>query len=130
MNDGDLQVEPPDDEERAASAQAPRAAADIPPPPQPTNDSPDGSVEGYSGVVPYRNKAALWGYYCGVFSIIPCFPLGLIALYLGIRGLKNVKRDPAVRGTAHAWIGILVGGGFGLLWLLMTLGMVGSIFAA
>lgn len=72
------------------------------------------------GVIPYKNVPALIGYYLGVFSIIPCFPIGLAALVLGILGLRKVKQEPAVRGTVHAWIGILVGGFFGLVWLAVT----------
>lgn len=73
------------------------------------------------GVIPYKNVPALIGYYLGVFSIIPCFPIGLAALVLGILGLRKVKQQPEVKGTVHAWIGILVGGFFGLVWLAVTL---------
>ena len=73
------------------------------------------------GVIPYKNAPALIAYYCGVFSIIPCFPIGIVALVLGIMGLKKAKQNPLVRGQVHAWIGIIVGGLFGLLYLVGTL---------
>jgi hypothetical protein len=72
------------------------------------------------GIIPYKNAPALIAYYTGVFSVIPCFPIGLIAVILGIKGLQVAKERPAVRGQVHAWIGIIVGGLFGLLWLLGT----------
>ena len=72
------------------------------------------------GIIPYKNKAALIAYYCGVFSVIPCFPIGLAGLVLGIMGLKHAKEHPASRGKAHAWIGIVAGGLFGILWMILT----------
>ena len=29
------------------------------------------------GIIPYKNGPALAAYYCGVFAVIPCFPIGL-----------------------------------------------------
>ena len=68
------------------------------------------------GVIPYKNAPALIAYYCGVFSIIPCFAIGIAALVLGIMGLRRAKAHPHSRGQVHAWIGILAGGFFGLLY--------------
>lgn len=84
--------------------------------------SPAGDATG--GVIPYKNAPALIAYYAGVFSVIPFFPIGLTALALGIIGLRARKRNPAIRGAIHAWIGILVGGFFGLLWLAVTVLMI------
>ncbi|HLJ12478.1 MAG TPA: DUF4190 domain-containing protein [Planctomycetaceae bacterium] len=82
------------------------------------------------GVIPYKNMPALLAYYFGVFSIIPCFPLGIAALVLGIVGLRKAKREPHVKGQVHAWIGILAGGFFAALWLAMTvLGVASGIVA-
>lgn len=63
------------------------------------------------GLIPYKNACALWSYYLGVFSLIPCLsiPLGIAALVLGIQGLKHAKRHPESKGKAHAWIGIILG---------------------
>jgi hypothetical protein len=52
----------------------------------------------------------------------------LAAVVLGILGLRKVKAQPEVRGTVHAWIGILVGGFFGLVWLAGTvLAILGAL---
>ena len=48
-------------------------------------------------------------------------------MILGIKGLKNVKANPEVKGTAHAWIGIISGTVFLLLsiavFVLIGMGM-------
>ena len=63
------------------------------------------------GLIPYRNAQALWAYYLGIFSFIPCvgIPLGITALILGLRGLKYARLHPEARGTGHAWAGIILG---------------------
>lgn len=89
------------------------------------NAAPTAYVDGVEGVVdkliPSRNGAALAAYYLGLFSLFPClgFFLGVAAVVLGIQGLRNERRDSAVRGGAHAWIGIICGGLFGLFNLLL-----------
>jgi hypothetical protein len=83
--------------------------------------SSDVEGDATGGIIPYKNPPALIAYYCGVFSIIPCFPIGIVAFVLGIKGLRNAKRHPQVRGQVHAWIGIIVGGLFGLIWTGVTL---------
>src|SRR5882672_4725027 len=52
-----------------------------------------GDDSGLAGLIPYKNAQALWSYYLGIFSLIPCLgsPLGIAALVLGIRGLRFVK---------------------------------------
>jgi zinc ribbon protein len=75
------------------------------------------------GVIPYKNSSALIAYYCGVFSVLPCFPIGLAGLVLGIKGLRYANEHPASKGKVHAWIGIVAGGLFGILWLVVT-GMI------
>ena len=63
-------------------------------------------------VIPTQNKPALIGFLIAVFSLIPClaFILGPIAVVLGVLGLNKVKENPEVSGTAHALIGIGLGG--------------------
>lgn len=74
------------------------------------------------GLIPYKNVPALVSYYLGVFSIIPCIGLflGIAAFILGIKGLQIHKAHPESKGKAHALIGIIVGGFFGLLYLALT----------
>lgn len=96
------------------------------------------SDEVVSTVIPYKNPPALIGYYLSLFSIIGVLPIfglpgtimGLVALYLGLKGLKNVKRHPQMKGTAHAWIAILVGGFFGILTLAWQCFGIYMIFLA
>lgn len=96
--------------------------------------TPPPSTEGDAtgGVVPYKNPPALIAYYCGIFSLLACipffFPLPIAALVLGIKGLKKAKAEPHVRGTVHAWIGIVCGVIFTIVGLLSTVGMVIAIF--
>src|SRR5258708_1908899 len=74
-----------------------------------------------AAIIPFKNSKALIAYYLGVFSIIPCVgsPLGIAALLLGLQGLKDYKKNPQSHGAVHAWVGILVGGFFGLLYTLI-----------
>ncbi len=100
-----------------------RTPPTIPPPiPQPEGDAT-------GGLIPYKNAAALMAYYLGVFSVIPFFPIGLAALALGIIGLRDRRRNPVIKGAVHAWIGIIVGGALGLLWLAGTVLAVGALLA-
>jgi hypothetical protein len=80
--------------------------------------SPDADATG--GIIPYKNAYALIAYYCGVFAVIPCFPIGLVGLVLGILGLKHANLHPQSKGRVHAWIGIIAGGLFGILWTVLT----------
>ncbi len=62
-------------------------------------------------LIPYKNPAALVGYYISICSCIPLIGLvlGPIAIFLGIRGLIQVSRHPQRKGTVHAWIAIIAG---------------------
>ncbi len=83
---------------------------------RPTPQSEEGDATG--GIIPYKNGPALAAYYLGIFSLLPCIGLALAipAFILGILGLKKRKKNPAVRGSVHAWIGIIMGGIFTLVW--------------
>ncbi len=75
-------------------------------------------------VIPYRNPAALIGYYAAVASLIPFIGLaaGPTAVGLGVAGLRKVRKEPGVRGTAHAIVAIVLGGLTSLLnWGLAVL---------
>lgn len=70
------------------------------------------------GLIPYKNPHALIAYYLGLFSLFPCLGLLLAipAFILGIMGLKRYKANPAIRGSVHAWIGIVMGGIMTVIW--------------
>ncbi|MBM3498656.1 MAG: hypothetical protein FJX74_08275 [Armatimonadetes bacterium] len=70
-------------------------------------DQPDATER----MIPYRNPAALVAYYVGIAGIIPCVGLicAAISIPAGIMGLQAARDQPRRRGTAHAWVGIIVG---------------------
>lgn len=71
-----------------------------------------------SALIPYKNPRALIAYYLSYFALLP--GLGLLfsvpALALGIMGLRACKRNPELKGSVHAWIGIVVGAGLTITW--------------
>jgi hypothetical protein len=73
---------------------------------------PPAESDATGGVIPYKNMPALLAYYLGILSLICCLfavPFGIVPLVLGIVGLKRRAANPAIHGTAHAWIGIILG---------------------
>jgi hypothetical protein len=65
------------------------------------------------GVIPYKNMPALLAYYLGIASLICCLvgmPFGIVPVVLGIVGLQRRAANPAIKGSVHAWIGIVLGG--------------------
>ncbi len=82
------------------------------------------------GVIPYKNVPALLAYYFGLFSLLPCIGivLAIPAFVLGIMGLRKRKQNPAVKGSVHAWIGIVMGGLMTLLWGgAIVLAIIGAV---
>ena len=106
---------------QAALASSPSASG----PATPKGDS------GVSTLIPYKNIPALVGYYLAVFSGLGllCPPAGFVmalpALILGIIGLKKAKAHPEAKGTVHAWIGILGGAFFCIVFILMIVFLMG-----
>lgn len=81
------------------------------PPQQPYAASSEGDATG--GVIPYKNPHALIAYYSSIGTMLCCvtpLPLGIIPLVLGIIGLRKRRENPAIKGSVHAWIGIVLGG--------------------
>jgi hypothetical protein len=78
-----------------------------------------------STLIPYKNPMALISYYLGIFSLIPVlgFLLAPVALILGILGLSYRRTYPEAKGTAHAWVGIVLSS----LSLLGHLGVVALV---
>ncbi|MEA4862328.1 hypothetical protein SDC9_167410 [bioreactor metagenome] len=56
-----------------------------------------------------NNRDAVWSYYLGVGSLL-CIPfLGVAAIWLGVRGIREARRNPQAKGAIHAWVGIILG---------------------
>ena len=70
------------------------------------------------GIIPYKNPKALIAYYLGILSGLPLIglPLGIAAFILGFLGLRDRRRNPVIKGSIHAGIGIGCGCLFSLLW--------------
>ena len=98
----------------------------------PADHYPDASQQGdgTGGVIPYKNPKALIAYYFGILSGLPLIglPFGIAAFVLGIMGLKARKKNPVIKGSAHAWIGIGCGGLFTVFWGLLIVGLIISAF--
>lgn len=101
-----------------------------PPPEIPHQSFPPQKVtEGDSthGVIPYKNPQALIAYYTGIFLFICCItpvPLGLIPFVLGILGLRARAQNPVIKGSVHAWIGIIAGGISAICSLLVAISLI------
>lgn len=93
-----------------------------PPPPRAFTPVAPAADSGFGALIPIKNSAALGSYYIGIFSLLPLIglPMGVIALVLGIKGLKFAKANPGVHGTVHAWVGIVCGGFWALAYALVT----------
>jgi hypothetical protein len=78
--------------------------------------------DGTGGVIPFKNPNALTSYYIGLFSLLPIlsFVMGPAAIVLGIKGLRYAKTYPVVKGQVHAWVGIVCG----TLWTLVYYSML------
>lgn len=83
---------------------------------RPIGNPNEGDATG--GIIPYKNPKALIAYYLGIFSGFPVigFFLAIPALVLGIMGLRDRNRNPAIKGSIHAGIGIGCGAIFTLVW--------------
>ncbi len=84
------------------------------------------------GLIPYKNPAALTAYYLGLFSLLPVIGLFLAvpAVILGVKGLKARSANPEIKGSVHAWIGIVLGSLFTIIWgLAVVLTIIGIVAA-
>jgi hypothetical protein len=83
------------------------------------------------GLIPYKNPKALIAYYLGILSGLPFIglPIGIAAFILGFMGLRDRKRNPVIKGSIHAGIGIGCGCLFSLLWTVFIVGIIISMMA-
>ena len=86
----------------------------------------DGEGDSTGGIIPYKNPHALIAYYLGLFSLFPVLGvfLAIPAFILGIIGLKKRKQNPAIKGSVHAWIGIVMGFIFTIIWGLSLVAII------
>jgi hypothetical protein len=82
--------------------------------------------------VPYKNGYAIAAYYLGIFSFIPGIGilLGIPAFILGLKGRKLAVQHPEARGKVHAWVGIIMGGVFGIGQLLLLVLIIVGVLVA
>ncbi|MEQ1824742.1 MAG: DUF4190 domain-containing protein [Pirellula sp.] len=100
------------------------------PPVFPAQGNPsDNQGDATGGVIPYKNPKALIAYYLGILSGLPMIglPIGIAAFVLGIMGLRDRRRNPAIKGSVHAGIGVGCGGFFAVVWTLAAIGIVIAI---
>lgn len=73
--------------------------------------TPSTGDDAITTLIPYRNGFALASYYVGVFSLIPGLGLilGVVAIVLGVIGLRHASRNAQAKGRVHAWVGIVLG---------------------
>ena len=97
-------------------------SSQTPPPLISSHDAGDST----GGLIPYKNPKALMAYYLGLFSGFPLigFPIAIAAFILGILGLRDRKKNPVIKGSVHAWIGIGCGGLFTLLWGFIIVALI------
>ncbi len=119
---------PEDAREPYPAADEPRLRVHILAPPTRSTGIAGPSEHEGPALIPYKNPAALVGYYLSIFSCIPLLGLilGPTAIVLGIRGLIHVSRHPQRKGTVHAWIAItlgLIGTAIGVVMLVVVLTM-------
>ncbi len=91
-----------------------------PPGHNPFEPPPVGSYGGPPGTAPTvpASSDAVAALVCGVLAWT-CFPLGVVAIWLGVRARRAARENPErVSGDNLALGGIIVGGIFLALWLL------------
>jgi len=93
----------------------------------PMSSASQGDATG--GLIPYKNPKALIAYYLGILSGLPLIglPLGIAAFVLGIMGLRDRSRNPVIKGSIHAGIGIGCGLIFTILWGLVSIGIIATL---
>jgi len=107
----------------AQARPAPPAAAPAIPPPPPSWQQMSPAKSPLDAIIPVKNGAALTAYYVGLFCFIPVIglPMAVFAFISGLNGYKFAKANPEVHGKAHAWVGIICGGFWGLVHLAIVI---------
>jgi hypothetical protein len=89
----------------------PRLAAIIAAPPTIAGQMTAPEDSGISSLIPYKNGHALAAYYIGIMSLLPVVGILLapIAIFQGVRGIRDYREKPKIKGIVHAWIGVVLG---------------------
>ncbi len=105
------------------SAAAARASS---PPVRPGFVGVEVQSDATGGLIPYKNGAALSSYYVSIAALIPVLGLVLApaAIWLGLKGLKEAKKNPQVRGKAHAWFGVMLGSIIALVYIAIIVAII------
>ena len=103
------------------------------PRPNPFEPPPVGSygmpVPNYSAK-PAASSEAIAAIVCGLLAWT-CFPMGFVAIWLGARARRAARENPErVGGAQLALAGMIIGGIFGVLWLLFWLLYAGFLLFA
>ncbi|ADG69488.1 hypothetical protein Plim_3676 [Planctopirus limnophila DSM 3776] len=87
------------------------AGMNVPPVKKGGASSAEKGGDSTGGLIPYKNPSALIAYYLGIFGLFPLFGLvfSIPAFILGIVGLYKRSQNPVIKGSVHAWIGIVLG---------------------
>jgi Domain of unknown function (DUF4190) len=101
------------------------------PPPghNPFEPPPVGSYGGApsNAPAPSASSEAVAALVCGILAWT-CFPLGIVAIWLGVRARRAVRENPErVGGDNLALGGMIVGGIFLGLWLLYIVSIGGMV---
>jgi hypothetical protein len=101
------------------------------PPPghNPFEPPPVGSYGGSAGTAPTvpASSEAVAALVCGILAW-SCFPLGIVAIWLGVRARHAARESPErVGGDNLALGGMIVGGIFLALWLLYFVTILGMV---
>jgi len=98
----------------------PRAPNPFQPPPAGSYAGGGGPPAGYRPPPPASSEA-IAALVCGILAWI-CFPVGFVAVFLGIRARRAVRENPEqVGGDQLALVGMILGGIFGTLQFVIVL---------
>ena len=86
----------------------------MPPPPPPSGNF------GQPPAAPGNSPKALWAMISGIFSLLCCGPLGILALVLGLSAKKEIQASGGAQtGGGMATAGIVLGS-LALVWMVVA----------
>lgn len=71
-----------------------------------------------------RNRAADRAFVLGLLAILPLFPIALAAFVYGILGLSHAAQESQATGRGKAWLGVVSGALFGVVWTAVTVSVL------